>query len=96
MIKYFYLTHRYDPNRCHTTPGQSEPEGNGYEGVFHLLQSSRAGTSLSDGLVSYPGHIIEGGSYPFAEMKSMYSIAPADWASKMTLKEVGNRYNIRS
>ena len=61
-----------------TTPGQSGPGSNGNEGVLHIPQSSStAGTSPSDCLVSYPGHSL-GGSYPSAEMQSVYSTAPAD------------------
>ena len=33
------------------------------------------------GLRSYPGHL-SGRSYLFAEMQSVYSTTPADWASK--------------
>ena len=40
-----------------TTPGQSGPGSNGYEGVLRIPQSSSiAGTSPSDCSVSYPGH----------------------------------------
>ena len=35
--------------------------------------------SSSDGLVSYPGHLLRG-SYTSAEMQLAYSSAPADWA----------------
>ena len=64
-----------------TTPGQSEPGSDGYEGVLRIPQSSStAGTSPSDCLVSYPGHWL-GGSYPSAEVQSVYSTAPADWAN---------------
>ena len=60
-----------------TTPGQSEPWSNGNEKVLRIPQSSSiAGTSPSDCLVSYPGH----GSYPSAEVQSVYPTAPADWA----------------
>ena len=63
-----------------TTPGQSGPGSNGNEGVLRISQSSSiAGTSPSDCLVSYPGHSL-GGSYPSAEVQSVYSTAPADWA----------------
>ncbi len=37
-----------------------------------------ARTSPSDCLVSYLGHSL-GGSYPSAEVQSVYSTAPADW-----------------
>ena len=56
-----------------TTPGQSGPGINSNEGVLSIPQSSNiTGASLSDCLVSYPGHLLEE-SYTFAEMKSMYS-----------------------
>ena len=41
---------------------------------------SITGTLPSDCLVSYPGHSFRGGSYPSAEVQSVYSTAPADWA----------------
>ena len=63
-----------------TTPSQSGPGSDGNEGVLRIPQSSStAGTSPSDCLVSYPGHSL-GGSYPSAEVQSVYSTAPADWA----------------
>ena len=31
--------------------------------------------------MSYPGHSLGGGSYPSAEVQSVYSTAPADWAN---------------
>ena len=61
-----------------TTPGQSGPGRNGNEGVLPIPQSSStAGTSSSDCLLSYPGHSL-GGSYPSAEVQSVYSTAPAN------------------
>ena len=36
-------------------------------------------TPALDYLVSYPGHSL-GGSYPSAEVESVYSTAPVDWA----------------
>ena len=64
-----------------TTPGQSGPGSDGNEGVLRIPQSScTAGTSPSDCLVSYSGHSLGGGSYPFAEKQSVYSTDPADWA----------------
>ena len=63
-----------------TTPGQSGPGSGGYEGVLHIPQnSSITGTTLSDYLVSYPGHSMEG-SCPSAEMHLAYSTAPANLA----------------
>ena len=44
-----------------TTPGQSRPGSDGNAGVPHIPRnSSVTGTSLSDGLVSYPEHSLEG------------------------------------
>ena len=63
-------------------PGQSGPGSDGDEGVLRIPQSSSiAGTSPSDCLVSYPEHSLGGGSYPSAEKQSVYSTAPADWAT---------------
>ena len=50
------------------------------------------GTSPSDCLVSYPGHALVGGSYPSAEVQSVYSTAPADrqgkkWTMKKKMKK---------
>ena len=39
-----------------TTPGQSGARSNDNKEVFHIPQSSKAGASRSDGLISYPGH----------------------------------------
>ena len=64
-----------------TTPGQSEPRSDGNKGILRILQSSsvtRAATP--DWLVSYTGHSLRE-SYPSAEMQSVYSAAPADWAN---------------
>ena len=64
-----------------TTPAQSGPGSDGNEGVLRIPQSSSiTATSRSDCLVSYPGHSLGGGSYPSAEVQSVYSTAPADWA----------------
>ena len=62
-----------------TTLGQSEPGSDANEGVLCISQSSSiTETSSSDCLVSYSGH----SSYPSAEMQSVYSTAPANWASE--------------
>ena len=64
-----------------TTLGQSGPGSEGSEGVLCIPQSSCiTGTSPLDCLVSYPGHSL-GESYPSAEKQSVYSTAPADWAT---------------
>ena len=63
--------------------GQSGPGSNGNERVLHIPQSpSITRTSQSDCLVSYPGHSFGmGGSFSSAEVQSVYSTAPADWAT---------------
>ena len=63
-----------------TTPGNSGPGSNGNERVLRIPQSSSiTGASQSDCLMSYPGHTL-GEFYPYAEMQSVYSVAPAEWA----------------
>ena len=42
MIKYFYLTHRWDPNML----GQSGSKSNNNEEVLHIPQSSKTGKRL--------------------------------------------------
>ena len=67
-----------------TILGQSGPGSNGSEKVLHIPQSpSITGTSPSDRLVSYPGHLLVGGSYPSAERQPVYSTSLADWARKI-------------
>ena len=69
-----------------TTLGQSGPGKDDNGGVLHIPQSSSInGASPSDYLVSYTGHLLEE-SYPSVEMKSMYSTAPADWATILLLE----------
>ena len=43
--------------------------------------------SPSDCLVSYPEHSL-GDSYPSAEMQSVYSAAPADWANGIMVNKL--------
>ena len=68
-----------------TTPGKSGPGSDSSEGVFSTLQSSSIiDASPLDCLVSYKQDIrwgLELGSYLSAEMKSVYSRVPADWAN---------------
>ena len=52
---------------------------NGYSTFSKALAFPKA--SPSDFLVSYPGDSLRE-SYPSAEKQSMYSTAPADWATK--------------
>ena len=76
-----------------TTPGQSRPGSNGNERVLHIPQSFRIRALPSDALVSYPRHLSLDalvsypghslvGSYPSAEMQSVYSTAPANWVER--------------
>ena len=66
------------------TPSQSGPGSDGSEGVLRIPQSSSiTGVSLSDCLVSYPGHWL-GEYYPSAEMQLAYSAASADWANMVS------------
>ena len=70
-----------------TISGQSGPGSNGNEGVLHIPQtSSIIGTSPSGRLVSHPGLSWGGGSYHSAEVQSVYSTAPADWARVTNVK----------
>ena len=65
-----------------TTPGQSWPGSDGNEGVLRISQSSCIpGASLSDCLLSHPGHSL-GCLNPSAEKQCVYSMAPDDWAMK--------------
>ena len=62
--------------------GRSGPGSNGNEEVLRIPQiSSITGTSPSDCLVSYLGHLLGEGSYPSAEKQSVNSTAKADWAT---------------
>ena len=62
-----------------TTPGQSGPGSNGNETVPHIPQSSKTRALPS---VSYLEHSLRkwGEFYPSAEMQSVYSTAPVNWA----------------
>ena len=65
-------------------PGQSGPGSNDNEGVLHIpLSPSITGTSPSECLVSYPRYSSGVGSYPSAEVQSVYSTAPANWAIRV-------------
>ena len=53
-----------------TTPSQNGPESDSNEGVPRIPQSSGiSGTSPSDCLESYPGHLFGEESYLFAEIQ---------------------------
>ena len=63
-----------------TTSDQSGPRSDCNERVVLIAQSfSITGTSLSDCLVSYAGHLL-GETYLSAEKQSVYLIAPDDLA----------------
>ena len=63
-----------------TTLGQSGLGSNGNEEVLHISQSSKTGASPSDGLISYPGHLLGWVSYSSAKMQSAYSTTSNNWA----------------
>ena len=58
-VKQFYSTHLSGA----TTVGQRGPGSNGNERVLHIPSNFRAGTSQSDGLVSYLGYSFGVGPY---------------------------------
>ena len=65
-----------------TTTDQSSPSSASNEGVLCIPQSfSITDASPPDCLVSLSGHLL-GKSYFSVEMLSVYSIAPANWATK--------------
>ena len=67
------------------TPGQSGSGSDGNEGVLLIPQSSSiTGASPSDFLVSCQGPSLEG-SYPFAEVQSVCSTAPAVWVTDRSI-----------
>ena len=58
-----------------------DPGNNGNDDVLRIpLRSSITGVSPLDWFMSYPEHLF-GKSHPSAEMRSMYSTAPVDWAT---------------
>ena len=68
-----------------TNPRQSGPGSDGNEGEPRIPQYSNiTGAMTSDCLVSYPG---QGRSYPSVMMQSVYSTAPANWASIQTVRQ---------
>ena len=70
------------PLSCATSSRQSGPWSDGNERVLRIPQSSSiTGASSSDCLVSYQDNR-QRGSYPFAEMQLVYSIALADRATR--------------
>ena len=62
-----------------TIVGQSARGSYSNKEVLYIPLSSRTGTLLSVGFVSYLGHSLGWGSCLFAETQIAYSIAVADW-----------------
>ena len=63
-----------------TTPGQSGPRSNDNKGILCIPQNpSITGATPLDCFVSYLGLSL-GESHSTAEMQSVYSTAPANWA----------------
>ena len=63
-----------------TLSGATTPVKKGSEGVLHIPpNSSITGASPSDSFVKYLGYSLVAGSYPSAEMQSVYSTALSDW-----------------
>ena len=68
-VKQFYLTHR-----------ESGLGSNINERVLYIPQSSRTGASLSDCLVSYPGHLLGGGVLPLLQRCTWCILQPlSNW-----------------
>ena len=72
------------------TLSQSEPENNGNGEVLSVPQAP------SDCLVSYLGHLWEGGSYSSAEKQSVYSTVPGDWTTERKEFICFNKDNVKS
>ena len=65
------------------TTGKKGPGGDGHEDVHRIPQILIiTEASSSDCLVSYTGLSL-GESYPSAQMQSVYSAAPIDWAKNL-------------
>ena len=79
MVSSIWLTDRTLSGA--TSPGQSGTREQWRdEGVTpYSLKSPRAWASLSDGLMLYPGHSLEGGLPPSPEMQSVYCILAVSW-----------------
>ena len=72
-----------------TTPDQSGRGSDGNKRVLRIPQSSSITSAWpSDCLLSYLGNSL-GESYSYAEMQSVYSAAPANWANVKLNTEFG-------
>ena len=61
-----------------TSPGERRPGS----------KKTWIGASLSDGLLSYLGHLLGVASYPSADMQSAYSSVPADWGTTVVAYKI--------
>ena len=70
-----------------TTLGQSGPESNGNEGVFHIFQSSRTGASPWDSFVTYPRYLMRRGVLTICRdaVSVIYSPSQMVWVSVLIL-----------
>ena len=77
-----------------TTPDQRGPRNGGNKRLLRISQSSSiTGASLSDCLVSYPGHLLKE-SYSSVVMQSVYSAARGDW-DKIILTQLCTLYHMK-
>ena len=85
-IKQFYLTIDRTLSGA-STLDQSGPGSNGNKELLCIPQSSSiTGASQLNCLMSYPGLLLAGRSYPSPKMQSVYSTVPAEWAVKLMFK----------
>ena len=74
-----------------TFSGQSGPRSNGIKGVLCIPQSSRiTGASLSDCLVSYPGHSLEEPLHLSRDAVCILQSQPTELLSKGELKGISS------
>ena len=72
------------------TSVQSGPGSDGNEGVLCIPRSSCiTGTSLSDCLVSYPGHPLAGGITLQQRRSRCIRTSPSDWVNEWLVKHIG-------
>ena len=76
-VEQFYLTHRYDPYQILPLWVRVDMRAMKLKGYSAFSKALRQEPHHQ---VSYPGHLLRWVSYPSAEMQSVYSTAPADWA----------------
>ena len=78
-----------------TTLGQSWPGSNDNEGVLRIPQKPQHYWNLTIRLFSVIYRTLIGGgrSYPVAEVQSVYSTAPADWAINFSVMLTKLKFN---